>query len=598
MGQRLTMLAARLRGFLREKRGNVAMLFGLAMVPLMIAAGVGLDVTRAMLVRQQMSEALDAAALALGSSSGLDQAHATALAQSYFSANYQVDQSSFGTATLAPFTWNASGGTVQLSATDNMPTVLMKIAGFDTMAVNATSTVVWGQSKLWVSLVLDNSGSMSQGDSGGTKIQALQNASQQLLTTLQKAAATPGDVQVGIIPFTRSINMGTSFVSSSSIDWGEWDAPPFNPGSTTVMNGTMSVADSFAITNVRSTSPTTIIFAAWGPGDSCPFIDTNNNIISPFDFKCQSSGTNGASTVTKIPSSGNICPSIDNGSNITWHNARYYNGCYTSTKGTGTVVIAKGSSAACRNSNNFGFSSSNCSCTGSNSSKTCSTQVWVHTWVPNSHSTWSGCVMDRQRSGQQTMTTAGLRTAAATDYDESNTQPSSGDSQFPAENPASCPAASVTPLGYDWTSLSSQISAMQPGGSTNQAIGVEHGWQMLTTGAPYSTPSLPANTSRYIILLSDGLNTQDRWWGDGFTERTTQDGYIDAREEATCDAAKADGVIIYTIFLDIGGTDGYSAPLQYCASDSSKYYDLTSTSAVVTTFNQIAQQITDVRVSH
>ena len=139
---------------------------------------------------------------------------------------------------------------------------------------------------------------------------------------------------------------------------------------------------------------------------------------------------------------------------------------------------------------------------------------------------------------------------------------------------------------------------MQPGGATNQAIGIEHGWQMLTTGAPYSTPALPANTSRYIILLSDGLNTQDRWWGDGSTERTTQDGFIDTREETTCDAAKASGVIIYTIFLDIGGTDGNSAPLQYCATDSTKYYDLTSTSAVVTTFNQIAQQITNVRVSH
>ncbi len=49
---------------------------------------------------------------------------------------------------------------------------------------------------------------------------------------------------------------------------------------------------------------------------------------------------------------------------------------------------------------------------------------------------------------------------------------------------------------------------------------------------------------------------------------------------------------------NLGGTDGNSAPLQNCATDSTKYFELTTTSAIVTTFNQIAQQITNVRVSH
>jgi hypothetical protein len=226
---------------------------------------------------------------------------------------------------------------------------------------------------------------------------------------------------------------------------------------------------------------------------------------------------------------------------------------------------------------------------------------YSHTWTPNSHSTWSGCVTDRQRSGVQTMTTAGLRTAPGSDYDTTNTQPTSGtpDTQFPAENPSSCPAATVsTALGFDWTALGTKIDAMAPGGSTNQAIGVEHGWQMLTNGDPYTTPALPANTSRYIILVSDGLNTQDRWWGNGSTEGTTQDGYIDTQETTTCDRAKADGVIIYAIYVNVGnvGGAGSSAPLLHCASDPTKYYALTSNTAVVTTFNQIAQQITNVRV--
>ncbi len=87
-----------------------------------------------------------------------------------------------------------------VNATDTMPTTLMNVVGVKNMTVNASSTVVWGQEKLWVSLVLDNTGSMTQTDSTGTsKISALKTATHSLLTMLQNAAATAGDgsVQVG-----------------------------------------------------------------------------------------------------------------------------------------------------------------------------------------------------------------------------------------------------------------------------------------------------------------------------------------------------------------------------------------------------------------
>jgi hypothetical protein len=183
-------------------------------------------------------------------------------------------------------------------------------------------------------------------------------------------------------------------------------------------------------------------------------------------------------------------------------------------------------------------------------------------------------------------------------FDIADTIPGAANTLFPAVNNEYCGSATITPLSFNWANLSAQINAMTPFGATNQAIGVAQGWQTITTGSPYGAPALPANTSRYIILLSDGLNTMDRWWGDGSNEGTVADGNIDAREEATCDAAKTDGVVIYSIYVNVAniGGAGNSAPLSYCASDPTKYYALTSTTAVVTTFNQIAQQITNVRV--
>ena len=88
-GNIISRMGASLRGFLRDRRGNVAMMFGIALVPLAVAAGIGLDFARAMMVRSSMNEALDAAGLAIASSTGLDRTKAQELAQKYFDANYK-----------------------------------------------------------------------------------------------------------------------------------------------------------------------------------------------------------------------------------------------------------------------------------------------------------------------------------------------------------------------------------------------------------------------------------------------------------------------------------------------------------------------------
>lgn len=540
--------AATMRSFLRSRRGNVAMMFAIALIPLMIGAGAGLDFARCMLVRQQMSEALDAAALAVGSSSGLTQTTAQTLAQQYFNANFTVDTTAYGTPTVTiPSGGYNSNGSVQLTATDNMPTVLMKLAGITTIPVATSSTVVWGQTKLWVSLVLDNTGSMSQTDSTGTsKIDALQTASHQLLTILQNAASNAGDVRVSIVPFAKLVNVGTSHVSDSWIDWTDWSAAPPNPAS----------------------SPSGIP-ATTGPGDSCPWNTSSDG------FRCLTQ-PNGSTTST-IPSSGTysgyICPSVistyTSSGSLAGKGGHHFNGCYTSVDaGTKTTVSGPAWGASCG-------SYHNCSCSGSGSSTVCKATNYNHVWTANATSTWGGCIMDRTQS-----------------YDTDVTAPS-GTSLYPAANDDNCPVTTLMPLSYDWTSLGSKIDAMTPNGSTNQTIGLQHGWATLMSTSPYSAPALPANTSQYIILVSDGLNTQDRWYGDGSAQSTS----VDTRMSNACTNAKAAGIIIYTIFVDLNGTQGNSTVLQNCATDSSKYFDLTTSNAIITTFNQIAQQITAVRVS-
>jgi Mg-chelatase subunit ChlD len=66
----------------------------------------------------------------------------------------------------------------------------MGLMGFSSLAINVSSTVKWGNTRLRVALVLDNTGSMA--DSG--KITALKTATNNLLTQLKNAAVNNGDV--------------------------------------------------------------------------------------------------------------------------------------------------------------------------------------------------------------------------------------------------------------------------------------------------------------------------------------------------------------------------------------------------------------------
>ncbi|HXC54265.1 MAG TPA: pilus assembly protein [Rhizomicrobium sp.] len=537
IGETLREAWVRARAFLSNRDANVAMIFAISIIPVTIAAGTGLDLARAMIVRSALSEALDSSALAVASTTGLTQAQMQTEAQNYFNANYKTD-SSYGTPSTISVV--VSGQEVTVSTTVPMPTTLIGIAGIHTVNITESSTVVWGQNKLWVSLVLDNTGSMTQTDGTGTsKISALITATHQLLTMLQNASSTAGDVRAAIIPFSKTVNVGTSNVGASWIDWTDWKAAP--PGG----------------------APATTV----GPGDSCPWSSGSDG------FGCVKTPTNGSSSTSTIPSSGTysgyICPGVEAANASTGAGGHYFNGCYTSVATGGTTTVSTGSSATCN-----GYT--NCTCTGSNGSKKCKADNYTHTWTVNATSTWDGCVMDRTQS-----------------YDVNTTAPTGTSTYFPAENTQSCVPSVLGTLSYDWAALSAQVDAMTAGGSTNQTIGLDWGMFAQTPGVPLSAPALPANTNQYIIILSDGLNTQDRWSGDG----SNQAAAVDARMALACTNAKAAGFTVYAIFVDLNGTQGNSTVLQDCASDSSKYFDLTTSGAIITTLNAIGQQITNLRVA-
>jgi Flp pilus assembly protein TadG len=201
--------------------------------------------------------------------------------------------------------------------------------------------------------------------------------------------------------------------------------------------------------------------------------------------------------------------------------------------------------------------------------------------TPANHNTWNGCVTDRGNSNAP----------SSGNYDTNVVAPgSTNDTKFAAEQYDSCPQA-IMPLSYNWAAMTTLVNNMTPAGNTNQAIGLAHGWMSLVGGGPYPTP--PAKDPNYtyntvIILLTDGLNTQDRW----YTSQTS----IDNRQSMTCTNIKAAGITLYTVQVNTGG-DPTSTLLQNCASTSDKFFLVTQSSQIGTIFNQIGTNLSKLRIA-
>ncbi len=191
------------------------------------------------------------------------------------------------------------------------------------------------------------------------------------------------------------------------------------------------------------------------------------------------------------------------------------------------------------------------------------------TWTPADHSTWNGCVNDRDQNNDVLATTPVVGSAST---------------MYRAHQATACPA-SMMPLSINWTALNSKIDAMTPTGNTNVTIGLQMAWQTLSTGAPFSAPAPATDLDKVIVLLTDGDNTQNRWTSSGSS--------IDARTEKACDNAKAANIRIYTVRV----INGDAALLKGCATNPSMYYDVQQASQLNAAFSSIAQSLANLRLS-
>src|SRR4030081_2566813 len=163
--------------------GNLAIIFGLAFIPIIGLVGAAVDYSRANLVRAEMQNALDSTTLMLAKDPSLTSYTSAQLhqkASDYL--NALMARSYAKTVQIDTPVVNQQASTVTATATSTVPTAFMKILPFNVANIDLSisSTIAWGMTRLRVALVLDNTGSMAQFG----KLTALQSATKNLLNQL------------------------------------------------------------------------------------------------------------------------------------------------------------------------------------------------------------------------------------------------------------------------------------------------------------------------------------------------------------------------------------------------------------------------------
>lgn len=230
------------------------------------------------------------------------------------------------------------------------------------------------------------------------------------------------------------------------------------------------------------------------------------------------------------------------------------------------------------------WDSANSSCSKSRYTSKSTCEKNGGTWS-NNRSQWDGCVTDRDQP-----------------YDTNSTPPSGSGTLFPAAYYDACPPALLQMTSAytlsDATTIKNMIGDLVAQGGTNQAIGLHWAWMSLLTGSPLNTPSKDPDYkyTDAIILLSDGLNTKDRWYGNGYDPSPQ----VDARQKLLCDNIRASATntsrtVIYTIQVNTDG-DPESAILKYCA-DSGNFFATTTASGISSAFAQIGSSLSKLRIA-
>jgi Flp pilus assembly protein TadG len=198
--------------------------------------------------------------------------------------------------------------------------------------------------------------------------------------------------------------------------------------------------------------------------------------------------------------------------------------------------------------------------------------------------------------------------------------PASGSSSmtgYPLGPNAGCGTAALLRLTTNMSSVTTELNQMVANGDTHIPLGMAWGWHVLSPNTPFAdgVPYGTANTLKIVVLVTDGQNTYTTGYNGGDNSFYTGIGYewqnristatgsftdpvtaLNDRLATICTNMKAQNIIIYTVPVEVTDPTIQSL-LQTCASSSSNYINVTSSSQLQAAFSNIAGQIGQLRIA-
>ncbi len=599
--------------FRRDRRGSVAVFTALALVPMVVGVGIGIDTARAYMVRARLSQALDAAALAGGRV--MYDAQRDADIQMYFTANFPQGfmDATVTTPTIVP---DAGGQLITLSASATFPATFMKILGEDTITVKATTTASRANSGIELVLVMDNTGSMASNN----KMTAMKSAAQSLVDTVYGANDTVPNLYVGLVPFVAMVNIGSGRASFTN-------TPTYTQYTISSLTRTSNSSVGSPGTSLMCATTS----AAHGFQDGI-IVDVSGANQSAYNRRVQ---------IRTVSTTG--CAS---GSNKFWYLIDTTSG---TTPATGTIRVNRPAVsypaiapwAGCVEMRADPYETTSADATPATASFP--KAFWPSTNGMKFYDMDTGSSRFKYRlddTGGNALT--GDNEWTTTSIDES--QAAGNNSKSPNKG---CPPP-LTPLQPSKAVVTAAINAMRPyyGGGTAVPTGLAWGWRVLSPnhrglwGAP--TPAtLPLDygtdkMNKVVVLLTDGKNEvvdnklpgctgdpedgyssveyssakcaplesdytaygrmTERRFGSSVDTKTEITGELNSRITSLCTAMKARGIIIYTILLQVNDATT-DALYRDCATKPEYYFNSPSASDLAGVFNQIAQQLSKLRLA-
>ncbi|MBX9700154.1 MAG: hypothetical protein K2X74_12010 [Acetobacteraceae bacterium] len=196
-----------------NRKGSIVAYTAVALTAMVGFAGFAVDLQRSWLVQTRLKTALDAAALS--AARDFDSANRDTNARAAFTANLNPGGGTndvFGASVSTPVVEQIGDNQIRVTATATVQNSLFRVFSSAPVMVTDSSLAARAATGMELAIVLDQTGSMGQADSatGTTKIESAKAAINTMLGVLYGSADTQRNLWVSLVPFARTINIGTS----------------------------------------------------------------------------------------------------------------------------------------------------------------------------------------------------------------------------------------------------------------------------------------------------------------------------------------------------------------------------------------------------